>query len=53
MVKLDNLNDYVLKEILYITRKKPEAIALLITLSKYFNVVELFKSDNVTDLNIV
>jgi len=38
-------------EILYITRKKPEKIALLNTLSKYPNVVKLFKSDNVADLD--
>jgi len=49
--KLDNINDDVLKEIWYITRNKPEAIALLNTLSKYPNVVELFKSDNLADLD--
>jgi len=49
--KLDNINDKVLKEILYITKKKIEAIALLNTLSKYPNVVELFKSNNIANLN--
>jgi len=33
----------VFKEILNIAKKKPEAIALLQTLSKYPNVVELIK----------
>jgi len=51
IAKLDNINDDVLKEILHISKKKPEAIALLNTLSKYLNVVELFKSDNLADLN--
>jgi len=48
--KLDNINDKVLKEIMYITKKKPEASALLQTLSKYPNVYELIKSDNVDDI---
>jgi len=51
IAKLDNINDDVLTNILYITRKKPVAIALLNTLNKYPNVVKIFKSDNVDDLD--
>jgi len=41
--KLDKIDKGVFKELLNIAKKKPEAIALLKTLSKYPNVVEAIK----------
>jgi len=41
--QLDKIDKGVFKELLNIARKKPEALALLKTLSKYPNVVEAIK----------
>jgi len=49
--KLENLNRGVLSDILKTVSKKPEAIALIHVLSKYPNVVQALKDDNVNNLN--
>jgi len=41
--KLDKINNDVLTKILYAVKNKPEAIALLKTLSKYPNIVDAIK----------
>jgi len=48
--KLDKLNNGVLSKILYAVKNKPEAIALLKTLSKYPNVVDAIKYGDITYL---
>jgi len=48
--KLDKLNNGVLTKILYAVKNKPEAIALLKTLSKYPNVVDAIKYGDLTYL---
>jgi len=49
--KLNKLDNGVLTKILYAVSKKPEAIALIQTLSKYPNLVEAIKSGDMTGLN--
>jgi len=51
--KLENLNKGVLSEILKTVSKKPETFALIHMLSKYPNVVQALKDDNVNNLNDV
>jgi len=46
--KLDKLNNEILTKILYAVKNKPEAIALLKTLSKYPNVVEAIKYGDIS-----
>ena len=49
--KLDKLNKKSLKKILKVVEQKPEAIALLQTLSKYPKVGEAIKNGNASGLN--
>jgi len=49
--KFDKLNNGVLTKILYAVKNKPEAIALLKTLSKYPNVVDAIKYGDISYLN--
>jgi len=49
--KLNKLDNGVLTKILNFVSKKPEAIALIQTLSKYPNVVDAIKSGDITGLN--
>jgi len=49
--KLEDLNNGVLREILRTINRKPEVIALIHMLSKYPNVVQALKDDNVDNLN--
>jgi len=51
VAKLDKLDKGVLTKILCVVKNRPEAIALLRTLSKYPNVVNAIKYGNITYLN--
>jgi len=51
--KLDKIDNGVLTEILKTVRKKPETIALIQMLSKYPNVIQALKDDNIDNLNAV
>jgi len=51
VAKLNELDNGVLTKILYTVKNKPEAIALLRTLSKYPNVVDAIKYGDISYLN--
>jgi len=51
VTKLDKLDEGILTKILYVVKNRPEAIALLRTLSKYPNVVNAIKYSDITYLD--